>query len=351
MRDFYSYCGLLLFLAGTLLLQSGCGGDARSNAPEEAEESAPVPVETAVVEVGPASAFFSGTATLEADEEALVVAKIGGVVEKLFVEEGSYVRAGEPLAQLDVERLTLELARAEASLRKLERAHERNEELFAQQLISAEEYEQIKSEYETATANRDLVQLEHEYATVRAPIGGVVSERLVKVGNMLRANDAAFRITDFDPLLAVMHVPERELGKIRVGQPVDLHFDALPGQQFTGRVERISPIVDPATGTFRVTVAVRDAEQRLKPGLFGRLRILYDTRGEALLVPKEAVLEEDNATSLFVVRDGRAFRQVVETGYQNGTRIEIINGAQQNDTVIVTGQSSLKDSTRVEAVN
>lgn len=351
MRNFYSYCGLLLFLAGTLLLQSGCGGDARSNAPEAPEEAAPVPVETAVIEVGDASAFFSGTATLEAEEEALVVAKIGGTVEELFVEEGSYVRAGQPLAQLDRDRLALELARAEADLRKLEGAQERNEELFSKQLISAEEYERTKSEYETAVANRDLVQLEHEYATVRAPIDGIVSERLVKVGNMLQANDAAFRITDFDPLLAVMHVPERELGKIRVGQPVDLHFDALPGQQFTGHVERISPVVDPTTGTFRVTVAVRDTERRLKPGLFGRLRILYDTHGEALLVPREAVLEEDNTTSLFVVRDGRAFRQMVETGYQNGTRVEILGGAQANDTVIVTGQSSLRDSTRVEIVN
>ena len=341
----------ILTLVAFSLSNVSCSSDAQSKTPDGEEEVPAVPVEAATVETGEIAAFYTGTASLEAEEEALVVAKTGGVVMEVLTEEGRYVKEGQPLARLDDERLRLELSRAEAALARLEQEYERNEELFQKSLISAVEYDRIKSDYETQKAARDLAQLEVTYATVRAPFSGIVSERLIKKGNMVATHAPTFRLTDFDPLLAVMHVPERELNKLRIGQSAELRLDALSGEAFPGVIKRISPIVDPTTGTFKVTIEVRDRSRQLKPGMFGRIRIVYDTREDVLLVPKEAILAEDDESSVYVIRDSMAYRQVVETGYSNDTDMEVVSGINAGDLIITTGQNSLRDSSKVEVIN
>lgn len=345
---------LLTVLGGSLLifpfLLSGCGGEAQSKDPSEPTATA-TPVEIATVETGTASAHFSGTASLEAEDEATVVARVGGVVEQIFVEEGQFVESGAPLVQLDDDRLRLEVQRAEVTLAKLQRVYERMETMRDKQLVSAEEYEQTRSEYEAQKVAHDLAKLELEHTTVRAPISGMVSKRHVKTGNMVRANDATFEITDFNPLWAVMHVPERELDKLRVDQPATLRLDALPEKSFSGTVKLISPTVDSETGTFRVVVEIRDPSRTAKPGMFGRVRVQYDSRDNALLVPKSAVIEEDDVSSVFVIRDTVAHRTTVTTGYTDENRVEIVDGLTDGDTVVVSGNSALRDSAAVEVVN
>jgi membrane fusion protein (multidrug efflux system) len=332
-------------------LQSGCGNDAKSMDAENKEDARPaVPVEVASATTGDISAYLVGTATLEAEDEAVVVSKSGGIVAQILVEEGTYVESGQKLAQLDDERLALELERAEASLQKLAREFERNEDLHDKQLVSTEEYERVRSEYEAQKAARDLAKLNLEHTTVVAPISGIVSERMIKVGNMVQSYEPTFRITDFDPLHAIMHVPERELNKLRVGHTATLRVDAYPNESFVGRIERISPVLDASTGTFKVTIEVRDRSLRLKPGMFTRIRIIYDTHPATLLVPKEAVMAEDDESNVFVIRDSMVFRQAVETGYEDERFIEITAGLEEGSQVITTGQSSLKDSSRVEVI-
>ena len=343
-----AYLVLLLLFA---TYQLGCS-NAQSKTPEEEEEEAPpVPVEAAFVETGSISAFFTGTASLEAEEEASVATKANGVVTKIFVEEGDFVREGQALAKLDGERLALELARTEVSLEKLKREYERNEELFKKQLISVEEYERVKSEYDTQQAAYNLAKLELDYTTVRAPISGIIAQRFIKVGNTLQMNSPTFHISDFDPLLAVMHVPERELGKLEVNQQSELTVDALQGTVFNGKIKRISPIVDATTGTFKVTIEVQDKSRQLKPGMFGRVNIVYDTHSATLLVPKEAVIEEDDEISLYVVQDSQAFRKTIERGYVDERYVEILNGVEEGAQIITAGQGSLRDSAKVEVID
>ena len=343
----------LVYLLSFLLLatyQLGCS-NANSQPPEEEEEEAPaVPVEAAHATRGEISAFFSGTASLEAEEEATVATKASGVVTKIFVEEGDRVKAGQALAKLDGERLALELARTEVSLNKLKREHDRNEELYKKQLISVEEFERIKSDYETQQAAYNLAKLELDYTTVRAPISGIVSQRYIKVGNTLQMNEQTFMISDFDPLLAVMYAPEKELGKLKVNQHAQLGVDALASTAFTGKIKRISPIVDATTGTFKVTIEVQDKSNVLKPGMFGRVQIVYDTHSDALLVPKEAVIEEDSEISLYVVQDSQAFRKVISRGYIDERYVEILEGIDEDAQIITAGQGSLRDSARVEVI-
>lgn len=343
---------LLILLAFVMLsaYQLGCSS-AQSQPPEEEEEEAPaVPVEAAMVFRGDISAFFLGTASLEAEEEATVATKASGVVTKIYVEEGDRVRAGQALAQLDGERLALELARTEVTLNKLKREFERNEELYTKQLVSVEEFERVKSEYETQQAAYNLAKLELDYTTVRAPISGIISQRYIKVGNTLQMSNPTFMISDFDPLLAVMYAPEKELGKLQVNQQAQLTVDALSGTVFGGKIKRISPIVDATTGTFKVTIEVRDESRVLKPGMFGRVRIVYDTHNGTLLVPKEAIIEEDSEISLYVVQDSQAFRKTIDRGYVDDRYAEIISGIDEGAQIITAGQGSLRDSSKVEVI-
>lgn len=338
---------LIAVLVSALL--TGCGSDARSEEPDEPRTSA-FPVEVVSVVEGTASAAYSGTASLEAENEATVVARVGGVVESVFVEESDVVEKGEALAKLDDERLELELKRANVQLRKLENVYERMKRMREKQLVSEEEFEQARSEYEAQEVARDLARLEVERTTIRAPFSGVVSDRMVKTGNMISANSPAFQVTDFDPLWAVMHVPERAVQDLRVGQSATLRLDAVPGRTFEGRVDLISPVVDPESGTFRVVVEIRDPSRTAKPGMFGRVRIRYDTRENARLVPKAALVEEDDETSLFLVHDTIAVRRPVVTGYSAGDSVEVVDGVSLGDRVVVSGQSALRDSARVEIV-
>ena len=341
---------LYVIVTGALLIHLGCGRGGHSESRGD-EETALVPVEVAQVSRGDISAFFTGTATLEAEEETEVVAKVGGVVERIMVEEGDYVVAGQVLAKLDDEKIAVQVERARANLRNLEEEFRRSEELFTGKMISAQEFQKAKYDYERQKAEYDLASLDLEYTSIRAPISGVVAARLVKVGNMVLANQPTFSVTGMDPLLAVLHVPERQLGKLRVGHAASLEVDAMEGSVFGGRIDRISPVVDPATGTVKVTVEVRDRTRCLKPGMFARVNIVHDVHDEAMLVPKDAVIAEDRESCVFVVRDSTAYRQTVVTGYVNSSHIEVLSGVDEGDTVVTIGKGGLKDSTKVEIVS
>jgi RND family efflux transporter MFP subunit len=349
MRRFLKILGLLAILSA-VFLNLGCGKDSQSMTKDK-KEVATIPVEVSQVETGDISAYFTGTATLEAEEDASVVAKVGGVVQRILVEEGTYVKAGQILAKLDDEKLGAQLAQSEANMRKLENDFRRNEELFDKKLVSAEVFQRAKFEYESQKAAYEMAKLDHDYASIRAPISGVVAQRLIKVGNMVLPNTPTFRITDFDPLLAVLHVPEREMSKLRAGQPANLTVDAIAGAEFSGRIARVSPVVDPTTGTIKVTVEVRDLSKQLKAGMFGRVNIVHDVHTNTLLIPKGAVIAEDAESAVFVIQDSTAYRKVVKTGYVNGVHIEVLEGLKAGEKIVTTGQGSLKDSSKVEVVS
>lgn len=323
-----------------------CGSESDSSSTETPVVEA-IPVEAAAVTLGDVAAYYATTATLEAENEAQVVAKISGIIKEILVEEGDRVRAGQALAVLDEDQYRLEVARAEANLARLQNDFNRNKEMFERNLISAEAFERVKFDMESQKATLELAKLNVTNSTIRASIGGVVSERLIKEGNMVTMNQALFRITDMDPLQAIIYVPEHEMSKIRVGQSTLLDIDALPDVEFRGRVARISPIVDRTTGTFKVTVVVNDSANRLKPGMFSRVRIVFDVRSQTMVVPKGALISEDGRTSVFMVQDSIVLKRTVDVGYTNGTKVEILSGLEVGMSVITVGQNSLRDSSKV----
>lgn len=323
--------------------------DKNSNGESE-EDSPAIPVETAFATRGDVYASYTGTAPVEAFQDATVIAKVGGEVREILVEEGDFVKAGQILARLDGDRLRLEQMQTEANLHKLERDHSRNLDLSERGLISAGDFEKIQYEMEALSATNDLAKLQLSYADIRAPISGVISERFIKVGNTLEVENQAFQITSLEPLISYLHVPEREFRKITAGQSVAMFVDALEGTSFEGVVARVSPVVDALTGTFKITIEVSDDTRRLKPGMFARVAIVQDVHVNVLQVPRSALINEAGKSSIFIVEDNVAHERIVETGYSADGRIEIATGLSDSDEFVVVGQAGLKDGAKVSII-
>jgi membrane fusion protein, multidrug efflux system len=336
----------------TALVAAGCSnGKAKDKGSTETETEASVPVEIQPLRRAAMVAVHSGTAPIEAHEEAEVVAKVGGEVRQILVEEGDAVKAGQLLARLDGDRLRLEVAQTEANLRKLERDYKRQLELSEKGLVAKGTAENAKFDLDALRAAYDRGRLELSYTEIRAPIDGVVSARYIKLGNTISPNAPTFRVTDLDPLVAYVHIPEKEFRKLAPKQPAEVVVDALAGERFSGMISRISPTVDPTTGTFRARVEVPDPTRRLKPGMFARVNIVYERREDALQLPRAAILDADGSESVFVVVDGKAEQRAVRTGLANNGWLEVVEGLDGSERVVVVGQAGLKTGTAVKVVD
>ncbi|MEX2499580.1 MAG: efflux RND transporter periplasmic adaptor subunit [Wenzhouxiangellaceae bacterium] len=341
----------------TIVALTGCGADANSsNSPETADAPVSIPVEVAEVWFGDVSSAYAGTATLVPERQTQAVAKLGGIALEVLAEEGDRVEAGQVLARLERDRYELQARQTEARLHKLENELKRASELHERDLISTDEHERIRFDTEAQRAANGLAQLDLAHTEIRAPITGVIADRMVKVGNLVAQHQPLFMIDDFDPLWAELHVPERELNLLDTGQQATLQVDAFPGQAFSGEVLRISPVVDAETGTFKVTVTFSDDSGRLRPGLFGRVRVVHDNRLNVPLVPQSALLSEDGEVAVFVTRrneDGSGFtveRRTVKTGYSGAGSVEILEGLDEGETVVTGGKNSLRDGAAIRII-
>lgn len=340
----------LLPVAAAVLLSTGCAGDAKPGVAAEKPKTDVIPVEVAAVTQNDITARYAGTATLEAEREAKVVSEIGGVVLSLGAEEGQFVRKGQVLARLDAERHGVLLRQAQTELERLRHQDARNESLFKRQLIARNSYEQNKSDLATRTAEVDLARLALSKCAVIAPFDGVVTRRWVKQGQLLKVNEVAFEMADFRELKARLRVPERASAALKPGQRVDYQADALPGETFNAEVERVSPVVDAASGTVDIVVAVDNTGGKLRPGLFSRLDIAYDTVAAAILIPKTALLSGDRDTSVFVIRDNKAQRVSIKLGYEAGRNVQVLQGLSPGAEVVVAGHSALREGSEVETL-
>lgn len=336
---------LLTLLAPPLLLAACSGGD---KAQDKAEPA--IPVEVSVVQAGRIDAAYRGTATLEALDEAVVMAKQAGVIEQVLVEEGDRVRAAQVLARLETDKLRLQVSRARADVQRLSEDFARLKSVFQRNLVSREAYDKTQYELEAARAELDLAELALREAEVKAPFDGVVTARYVRRGNLIQPNAQAFRVTQLEHLRAHIYVPERDIHKLKPQHPVKLSVDAWPARFFDGVVTLVNPVVDATTGTVKVTVTMAPKQPELRPGMFARAEILYDRREQALLIPRDAVIVEDAAESVYVVAEGKARRRPIRTGYGDSEHYEVLQGLKAGEQVVVTGQASLKDDARVQIV-
>lgn len=337
--------------AATLaVMLAACGvGEASVATTGKPEAATPLPVEVSLPVKGAIAATYRTTTTLTPESEAAVLARVAGEIVEILVEEGDRVVEGQVLARLDGDRLRLQQLQAKASLDKVTREYERFVRLHSQGLVSASAVDSLRFDTEALEAAYRLQRLDYEYTTIRAPIDGVVSARHIKIGQHVTANDAVFRITDTLQLVAYLLIPQTELHKFSAGQPATVRVDAMPGQAFAASIERISPTIDNRSGTFRATARIDNGDGLLAPGMFGRFDIAYEQHVDALIIPVTALVSEDTETVIYVAKDGSVTRRVIQTGIRSDDSVEVLSGLEEHEQVVVTGQSSLRDGSRVFA--
>jgi membrane fusion protein (multidrug efflux system) len=313
-------------------------------ATDEKRKEEAVPVEVASLGQGEIEAVLRLSSNLEAEEEVQVFAEAPRRVTRLLVEEGTPVRQGALLLQLQDDEQKSAVAKAEIELKESERDYERAKELHEQELVTEETFTEAGYTVERNRLALEDARRELGYTQVRAPIAGVVTERLVNLGDQVTVNQPLFRIVDFNSIVARIYVPEKDMVQLATGQPARLKADALGGKVFTGSIDRISPVVDPATGTVKVTVAT-PRQEGLRPGMYVEVELVTAVHDEALLVPKRALVYDNDQVFVFRLKDERRVERLRVTPLlENADYIEPAGGLETGDQLVVAGQSGLKDN-------
>ena len=342
--------GVAALTATLSLILNACGvGEAKIASTDDEVTATPLPVEISSAVTADIFATYHTTTTITADAEAAVLARVSGEVVEILVEEGDQVLKGQILARLDGDRLRLQMLQAAANLEKVSKEYERFVRLHEKGLVSASASEGLRFDMDALQAVYKLQRLDYEYTKNRAPISGVVAARDVKTGQHVGVNDVTFKITDASNLVAYLRIPQTELEKISAGHQATVRVDAMPELSFSATIVRISPTIDVRNGTFRATATMDNQDGLLAPGMFGRFDIAYEQHIDALVIPAAALVKEDNETVVYVVENGAAVRRAIHTGIRSGDNIEVLSGLDEHEMIVVTGQGSLRDGSRVFA--
>lgn len=323
------------------LLASCSGKGASEGTASKAPQKKKVRVETVqMVSVDQISTF---TALVEADQVNNIAPAMGGRIRKIYVDVGSVVRRGQVVATMDA----AGFAQQETQVVTLRRDFERYQELFAVGGISRQQLDQARTQLEVAeTALNNL----GENTTLVSPISGVVTARNYDPGDVA-LQLPILTIESINPVKVVVNVSESYYRQVVQAMPVEVAADALPGDTFQGKVSLIYPTLDPVAHTFTVEVTVPNSQQRLRPGMFARVKMNFGTYDRPLLSDM-AVLKQvgSNDRYVFVEKEGKAVYTLVELGVRINDQYEIVSGLNEGDRVIVQGNSGLIDGAEVEVV-
>ncbi len=222
--------------------------------------------------------------------------------------------------------------------------------MFQQELISQEEHDRLKMELEIAQQEVAEAQYRLGKTTIRAPFTGRVTERMVQVGHHIRLGDELYSVADFDPLVARIYLPERDILGLEAKREVRISLQADDSITFKGRIRQISPVVDVATGTVKVTVEAVEPPRQVRPGAFVTIDIERERHAEVVLLPRESVIRELQNSHVFVADGEVARKRRVTLGLEEGELIEALTGVEEGEQVIVAGQGGLKDGAPVKVI-
>jgi membrane fusion protein (multidrug efflux system) len=329
---------------------AGSKADKKDGDGDEAEEPQAVPVEVATLAAGPIEEVLRYSTNLEAEDDVAVFAEASRRVVELGVEEGRRVAKGQVLARLQDDEQRTRLAKVQSQYDNASREYERQKRLFRQELISEQAFNDATYELEQLALALEEAERELSYTEVRAPISGTVTERLINLGDFVNVNQKLFHLVDFDSMVARVFVPEKDLRRIATGQPARITAPALGGDAIAGAVDRLAPVVDPQSGTVKVTVDVPPAGG-LRPGLYVDVELVTAVRDDALLVPKRALVYDQDQIYVYRVGDSmKAERVFLETVLEDKAHVVPAGGVAAGDRVVIAGQAGLKDGIEVRLV-
>ncbi len=337
---------------------------------KEGKEDTGIPVEVATVESTNVRETVSVSGDVRPWAEVTIYPEVTGRVERIFVKEGQYVRKGDLVAQVDYEKSALAVKQIESQLRSVEirleslqKDYERMKRLFEQKVVAEKALEDTKTALDATTysaeglrSQLDLARIRLKDAKITAPISGVVSRRFIDEGEIVTESSMTkssplVTIVDAEKVKVVVPVGEKDIGRVKKGQRVEITLDAYPEKVFYGEVYNIFPVMDLQTRTAQVEVLVNNPARSLKPGMFARTEIIINSRNDVLVIPVDSIIEEDGGKHVFVAEGDRARLRQVITGLEEGTRIEVVSGLEKGDLLIVGGQHTVKSGEKIWIVN
>jgi len=317
----------------------------------EKKEEPPVPVELATAAARDIPSFFNATGSLEAKSQVDLIAKAGGQVVRLAVEEGNFVQKDQVLLELDHREEALLVEQNRVKAETAQRELERIQGLVEKGLGSDKDFEAAKETAKVAQLEYDLSKVRLENTIVRAPFPGQVTVRHVDLGQTVNVGTPLVQLADVSPLEVKLYLPEKVVSRLGIGQPVELRSDVAPDTPLDGGVSRIAPSVDPATSTVKVTLEVKNTNGAARVGSFVRARITTDVVENAVAVPKKALVPEAGVTYLFLAEADTVRKVPVTTGYADDDYIEITHGLTLGEQVVTVGQGGLRPGSKIKPLS
>jgi len=356
----------LLFVI--VLWAAGCGKD------EEKTEARTgggrdVPVEVTEVTIGDLKEVISLTGDVRPWREVNIVPDVPGKVAKIYVKEGDRVEKGQLLAKLDTRAAELQLQQAKAGLAVAQanfnsgsKDWERMQELHEKGTVSPQQYEKVQLAYEAAKAQLqqaksalNLARHQLEVSAMRAPFSGVITGKNINEGEYINpamsgmgpGGSSVLTLMDLSKVKVRVNIPERDIGKIHVGQEAHITADSYPGRVFIGRVSRINPAADRMSRTFKVEITVPNEGLELRAGMYARVKIITAESKNVPVIPVDGVISQGGENYVYVVENGRAFKRPVQLGLREGSYVEVIDGLREGEKIITTGKEMVKDGVAV----
>lgn len=312
---------------------------------------APAPrVETARVQAAALALEASAVGSLRSNESVVLRPEVPGRIASINFRDGTAVARGALLVALDAATQAAEVDQARATFGLAQANFKRSQDLFARTFISQQALDNAEATLKVQEAALALAQAKFDRTRLRAPFTGIVGIRNVSVGDYVKEGQDLVNIEDIATLKIDFRLPESYLPQLRPGQQLEVSSDALPGQVFSAVLEAINPLVEAGGRAIALRAQMANGEGRLRPGMFVRVRLIFEKRSNVLLVPEQAVVPDSKVPYVYRVVDGQARRTPIRTGMRRDALVEVVEGLRAGDEVVTAGQMKLRDGAAVRPV-
>jgi len=289
--------------------------------------------------------------TVTAINGVTISTDLAGIVSKIAFESGSKVKAGDLLVQLNTDQEQAQLASAEAQQDWTQVTLTRNQGLLAKRTVSQSDYDSADAQFRQAKAAVEQYKAIIARKTLRAPFDGVVGIRQVNLGQYLNTGDSVVSLQSFDPIYVNFSLPQQDLSKLTVGQPIELNLDAYGDKVFSGKITAINSLVDQNSRNIQIQATLPNADTQLRPGMYARVKVLQPETQEVIAVPSSSIHYAPYGDSVFIVtqmksEDGKTYKgvkeQFVKLGQSKGDLTAITSGVNPGDELVTSGVFRLK---------
>ncbi|MDD5766162.1 MAG: efflux RND transporter periplasmic adaptor subunit [Candidatus Marinimicrobia bacterium] len=369
----------LYLLTTTLIILSVLSGCGNKNKVTKTETEVAVPVQVSTVTRGSVESKIDFLGNISGSQDVKVYSTIPTCIVTMKVDVGDVVKKGQVLAVVDNEKIRQMVIQAEAGMesaraqyKNVETEWNRINKLYQANAVSRAQFDGVAAQREAAkSAVKQLEaaltnaksQVEDSY--IKAPIAGVVSERFLEQGDQTSPQMPVFTIVKMNPVKVEIEVVESQIGLVKIGQMAHVKVESYPDQKFEGKVSKIDPTLNPMSRTIGVEILIDNSAMKLKPGMFARVEIVIDRHDDTILIPKYAVLENTTLEYLggeltnakvkiekyiYIVQDSIALKKPIQTGFEDGPKIEVLYGINAGERLVTVGQHNLFDSSKVDIV-